>query len=157
VKGLAGLALLGGLCAAPGAHAQVGMLTALVKYGPNRVLDVLDVVRLRVRVGPGRSFGARAGEPFEYFRGSYRTLFVGLPGPRSGPLPRLPAGLEARAVRDPEGEGAQLSWGDPGYGRRECALGFQAGVLGLDLGVDPLQILDFAFGLIALDPLDDDW
>jgi hypothetical protein len=146
-----------GLLAAPRAQAQVGMLIAVVKYVPNRALDALDLLRLRLRVGPGNAFAARAGEPFEYFRGRYRSVFAGLPGPRRGPLPRLPVGIEARDRRDSEGEGARLAWGDPGYALRECALGFQAGVFGLDLGTDPTQWLDFAFGLIGLDPADDDW
>lgn len=161
MRALALLALLLGALAAPSrVQAQLDLVISAVRYLPNRVLDALDLVRLRVRVGPGKAFTLRAGNGLELFRGDYRTLFAGLPGPRRGKLPRLPVGLEARSAPESDSSDvpeSELLWTDPGYGRAELALGFQLGVLGLELGVDPLQILDFGFGLIALDPLDDDW
>jgi hypothetical protein len=154
------LAALALLAIPASARAQFGTAIAVVKYVPNRVFDALDLVRLRVRLGPGNAFVLRAGSRLEYFRGGYRCGFVGLPGPRRGPWPRLPVGLEGRMLPPPvdgERRAPEIWGGDPGYGRGETGLGFQAGVLGLELGVTPLQILDFAFGLIFLDPADDDW
>jgi hypothetical protein len=157
LRALALLALLGALAAPSRSQAQLGLVISAIRYVPNRVLDALDVVRLRVRVGPGEAFTLRAGSGLEFFRGDYRTLFAGLPGPRRGKLPRLPLGVEARSAAEAGLPDEELLWTDPGYGRAELALGFQAGVLGLEFGVDPLQILDLGFGLISLDPLDDDW
>jgi hypothetical protein len=154
------LALLFGALALPWrSHAQLGLVISAIRYVPNRILDALDLVRVRVRVGPGKAFNLRAGNGLELFRGSYSTLFAGLPGPRSGKLPRLPVGPEARTALEtgPDPPEQPSPWTDPGYGRAELAMGFQAGFLGLEVGVDPLQILDFGFGLITLDPLDDDW
>ena len=45
-------------------------------YLPNRVLDLLDVVRARVRIGPGIAVGARATEFVDVFLGSYTSLYV---------------------------------------------------------------------------------
>jgi hypothetical protein len=150
------LAVLGG---APRARAQdvIGGAIGLVKYVPNRVLDALDVVRLRVRAGPGAAVTARASRDLSFFRGRYVALFAGLPGPRNRRWPRLPAGLESRAANEPDESVGALPGTDPGYSPSEWDLGFQAGVLGLEVGVDPLELLDFAFGLITLDPGDDDW
>jgi len=148
------------LAPAPRARAQIGTALAVVKWAPNRALDLLDVVRLRVRVGPGSALELRAGDRVEYFRGRYRSVFAGFPGTRDSPWPRLPVGLEGRSTQlageDPSAE-ADFWGGDPGYGRSEAVFGFQAGLLGLELGLNPLQLLDLGFGIIFLDPADDDW
>jgi hypothetical protein len=159
VRGLACLgALLLVLLCAPRARAQFGLVFGAVRYVPNRVFDALDLVRLRVRIGPGRGATLRAGDRLELLRGSYRTVYAGLPGPRRSRFPRLPVGLDFRHPPDPEAPPPEPGgWSDPGYGRGECAAGFQLGFLGLELGVDVLQILDFGVGLIGLDPADDDW
>jgi hypothetical protein len=159
VRGLAFLAaLLLGLLGAPRASAQLDLVLGAIRYVPNRVFDALDLVRLRVRAGPGSGVTLRAGDRLELLRGAYRTVFAGLPGPRRSRWPRLPVGLDVRYPRDPEAPPPEpVGWGDPGYGRGECAAGFQLGALGLELGVDVLQVLDFGLGLIGLDPSDDDW
>ena len=81
-----------------GAEAQgadgPGIVHRVVAYVPNRVLDVFDLVRLRVRVGPGFAIGIRATEAADVFAGSYLSVYAGLPGPRSRRLPRLPLGLD---------------------------------------------------------------
>jgi hypothetical protein len=158
--GLLVLLLLGVLLGAPRAHAQLDLVLGAIRYVPNRVFDALDLVRLRARIGPGNALTLRAGEHLELFRGDYRTVFAGLPGPRRSRFPRLPVGMESRFTRDPgalDPLDTPRAWGDPGHGRGECAAGFQFGFLGLELGVDLLQILDFGVGLIGLDPSDDDW
>jgi hypothetical protein len=160
MRGFLALALLGTLAIPAIGRAQLSTAIEVVKYLPNRALDVLDLVRLRVRMGPGNALELRAGDRLEYFRGSYRCGFIGLPGARRGPWPRLPLGLEGRVTPPAidESEEPPRFWGDdPGYGRSETVLGFQAGLLGLELGVNPLQFLDLAFGIIFLDPADDDW
>jgi hypothetical protein len=152
------LLLLAVWLGAPRAHAQLGLVLGAIRYVPNRVFDALDLVRLRARVGPGRGATLRAGDRLEMLRGDYRTVFAGLPGPRRDRLPRLPVGLDVRHPYDPDApDRTPRGWGDPGYGRGELTAGFQLGFLGLELGVDVRQIFDFGFGLIGLDPSDDDW
>ena len=107
-------------------------------YIPNRVLDILDVVRLRVRVrvGPGIALDVRVTNLAAAFLGSYETVYAGLPGPRNGPTPKLPVGLENRI-------GAQVSIADvtaegtagPDYGPAEIGLGAQVLLVGFDGGI----------------------
>lgn len=136
----------------------VGILWGIVMYIPNRVLDVLDIVRARVRLGPGFALGVRATEYADVFIGSYASVYVGLPGPRGRMLPRLPVGLESKS-------GAELSVADitleaglgPDYGIVETGLGLQLGLIGFDVGVDVFEIFDLIVGLFTFDPMDDDF
>jgi hypothetical protein len=131
----------------------------LLFYLPNRVFDLLDVVRARVRVGPGIAVGVRATELADVNLGAYTTLYAGLPGPRGKPRISLPVGMEVYAgaevsVLDASTEESRFS---PSYGPAEVGLGFQAAILGLDLGVEPWDLLDLALGLVLLDPNGDDF
>jgi hypothetical protein len=45
----------------------------------------------------------------------------------------------------------------PNYGPTEVGLGFQAAILGLDLGIEPWDFVDLALGLVLLDPNGDDF
>ena len=129
----------------------------LLWYIPNRLFDVLDIVRLRVRVGPGMAIGARVTKLTEVYLGSYTGIYAGLPGPRGRKLPRLPVGLESRT-------GVAVSLADastglgfaPKYGYTECGLGFQLAFIGLDVGVDPMEVVDVALGLVTIDICKDD-
>lgn len=132
-------------------------LHGLVMYIPNRVLDVLDIFRARVRVGPGFGLSVRATEPLSAYVGSYASVYAGLPGPRNGSLFKLPAGIETLT-------GVQASMADlavdgglgPDYSLTEVGIGAQIAVVGFDLGIDPLEVVDFAVGIIGLDLRDDD-
>ena len=126
---------------------------------PNRVFDVLDLVRLRARAGPGFSFGVRATELLDVNIGSHATVFVGLRGPRSEPRIPWPIGLETYA-------GAELSVADvgteedahgPQYGPFEIGLGTQLVAIGFDIGVEPYDALDLVLGIFTLDPKGDDF
>jgi hypothetical protein len=133
------------------------LLHRIVLYAPNRVLDVLDLVRLRARVGLGTALSVRATEAADLFIGSYAAVYAGLPGPRVRRIPRLPAGLEIRS--GVEVSAADLSTGlgaGPDYSATEFGLGFQAYLVGLDIGVDPMEAVDLALGLFLLDLRDDD-
>ena len=131
----------------------------LFLYLPNRVFDVFDLVRARVRVGPGLALGVRATELADLNLGAYTTLYAGLPGPRGKPRIPLPIGLEVYAgaevsVLDASTEEAPFS---PSYGPTEVGLGFQAALLGLDLGIEPCDFVDLALGFVLLDPNGDDF
>lgn len=139
------------------AAAGIGLVHGLIWYLPNRVFDVLDPVRARLRLGPGFGLSLRATEAADLFVGSYGSVYAGLPGPRGRHLPRLPVGLEART--GVEVSAADISTGGglgPDYGTGECGIGLHAALLGVDVGVDPLELIDLVVGFVGLDPLDDD-
>jgi hypothetical protein len=134
-----------------------GILHKLVMYVPNRVLDMLDVVRLRARVGPGVALNVRVTNLAAVFLGSYQTVYAGLPGPRNGPTPKLPIGFEHQtgaqvSIADVTAEGAA----GPDYGPAEIGLGAHVLLVGLDAGVEPLELLDLVAGLFFIDLRADD-
>ena len=135
-----------------------GVVHALIWYLPNRLFDVLDPVRARVRAGPGFGLSLRATEAADFFAGGYGSVYAGLPGPRGRHLPRLPVGLEARTGF--EVSAADISTGGglgPDYGLAECGVGVHAALLGIDVGIDPLEVVDLVVGFLGFDPLDDDF
>jgi hypothetical protein len=121
-------------------------------YIPNIVLDLFDVVRLRVRVGPGIAADVRATKLASVFVGSYGSVYAGLPGPRNRPEPKLPFGLESRSgVQVSVVDGTADSDIGPDYGPTEVGLGVQALIVGVDVGVEPLELLDFVAGIFFID------
>ncbi len=134
-----------------------GVLHKIVMYIPNRVLDVFDIVRFRVRVGPGAAVDVRATKVASAFVGSYASVYAGLPGPRNRPFPKLPIGFESRNGVQASVVDATVSGGiDPDYGPTEIGVGVQALVVGLDVGVEPLEILDLLAGFFFIDLTHDD-
>ena len=129
----------------------------IVMFIPNVILDFVDVVRLRVRVGPGIAADVRATELASVFVGSYGSVYAGLPGPRNRRRPKLPIGLESRS-------GVQVSVADataegnigPDYGPAEIGVGVHLLIVGVDVGVEPLELLDFVTGLVFIDLRNDD-
>lgn len=131
----------------------------VLMYIPNRLFDVLDLVRVRVRVGPGFTVQARVTEAVDMVLGAHATVFAGIPGPRGRPRVNLPVGVEtfAGAELSVAGDKSEEGWSKPYYGPLEVGAGFQAAIIGLDVGIDPLEILDFAGGILFLDLKDDDY
>lgn len=126
-------------------------------YVPNRALDLLDVVRARVRFGPGGAVGFRMTDVGAFYAGTYRAVYVGLPGPRKGRLVRSPVGweeLDGIAILGVDATDRTLY--GPDYGVTEFDLGAQAGLVGADIGVDPLEIADFFSGFLGFDLMRDD-
>ncbi len=148
---------------ASGAEAEDGAgeghhpLHVFLFYVPNRIFDTLDVFRARVRVGPGIAVGARATEVADVFLGTYTTLYTGIPGPRGKPVPSLPIGFEANHGLEVSVADASTGLGfAPEYGLLEVGAGAQAVLVGFDLGVDPLELLDLLVGIVGLDIVGDD-
>lgn len=131
----------------------------VLMYIPNRIFDILDIVRLRVRVGPGLAVGARVTEAADVNVGAYTSIFVGLPGPRGRPRMNLPIGIENYAGAEVSVVGTPDEGGPhaPHYGALEIGAGFQAAILGLDIGIDPGELVDFATGLLFIDLVGDDY
>jgi hypothetical protein len=154
---LFGLLLPGPAARAEAESGRPGVLHRIVLYAPNRVLDVLDLVRLRARVGPGFAVGLRATELADVYLGSYAALYLGLPGPRGRRVPKLPVGFENHHGVEVGVVDASSGFAfGPGYTATEFGVGFQAAILGLDLGIDPFEIVDLAAGLLLFDPRGDD-
>jgi hypothetical protein len=134
-----------------------GAVHIVLAYIPNRILDALDIVRLRARIGPGFAVGVRATEAADVFAGTYTTVYAGLPGPRGRKIPRLPIGIESRTGIEVSIVDASTGLGfAPKYGKTEVGLGIQAFIAGLDIGIDPLEIVDFGLGIFCIDIKDDD-
>ena len=130
----------------------------ILMYIPNRAFDLLDVLRLRVRLGPGTSVGARVTKPLGVFFGAHTTGYVGLRGSRGKAEIPWPMGAESNA-------GAQVAVvGESGKGENAPVIdplevGAEVQFLGLGLSgaVETLEILDFAAGLLFIDLRDDDF
>ena len=127
----------------------------LLWYIPNRISDVLDIVRARVRVGPGFSIGVRATEFADLFLGSHGSIFVGIPGPRRERSFNWPFGFDSKSGLELSVADATVE-GGTNYGWLEFGAGFQIVIVGVDVGVDPWEVVDFALGLLTIDLGGDD-
>jgi hypothetical protein len=128
----------------------------LLFYIPNRIFDVFDLVRARVRVGPGLAVDARVTKYGDLYAGGYSSLFVGVHGPRTKPRIPWPIGFEARAGIKATSLADVASTG-PTYGYGEVGVGFQAAIVGVDVGVDVAEVLDLVLGLFFIDLTGDDF
>ena len=125
-------------------------------YIPNRIFDVFDLVRARVRVGPGLAVDARVTKYGDLYAGGYSTLFVGIHGPRTKPRIPWPIGFEARAGIKATSL-ADVATKGPTYGYGEVGVGFQAAIVGVDVGADVVEVLDLVLGLFFIDLTGDDF
>ena len=130
----------------------------VLMYIPNRIFDLLDIVRLRVRIGPGLSLGVRVTEAVDLFMGSHATGYIGLRGSRGTPEIPWPLGLE-------KNEGIEVSIADVTDGGRhtpyvdplEISLQAQGLIAGVYAGIEVFEIVDFLTGILFLDVQDDDF
>jgi len=131
----------------------------VLMYIPNRIFDVLDLARARVRVGPGFTIQARVTDALDVVLGAHATVFAGIPGPRGEPRVNLPIGFETFAGSElgPLGDRTDEGWSKPYYGPLEVGAGFQAALVGVDVGIDPLEIFDLIAGIFFFDPCGDDF
>lgn len=135
-----------------------GFFHRVLFYIPNRALDLVDIVRLRGRVGPGLAAGVRATTAADAYLGSYTSVYAGLPGPRMRPIPKLPAGLETMTGAGVSVADATIDSGfGPDYSPTEFGISLHPVIVGIDAGFDPVEILDFALGLLTIDLRDDDF
>lgn len=133
------------------------VLHHILWYVPNRLCDVADVVRLRLRAGPGVALNVRATKWAVFYSGEYHAVYAGLPGPRQEPRWPLPCGFE-------EEKGLSLLAVDatdtlhyePFYSDSEFTLGIHLGVIGAEAGFDPVELVDLLLGFVFLDIRRDD-
>lgn len=129
----------------------------VLMYVPNRVFDLLDIVRARLRLGPGLAVGVRVTKPLSAYVGAYGSVYGGLPGPRLEPKYPLPFGVE-------DLNGAQLSilnlstgfGADPKYSWSEIGASLHLLLIGADVDVDPMEAIDLLAGFFMFDPRHDD-
>jgi hypothetical protein len=131
----------------------------VLMYIPNRIFDVLDIVRARVRLGPGISVGARVTSIVTVFVGGHSTAYVGVPGPRGKPEVSLPFGLEDNSgpALAPTKESEEQAAKRPYYGPMEIGAETQALIAGISVGVEPLEALDLLSGIFFIDLKGDDF
>jgi hypothetical protein len=133
------------------------VLSTVLLYIPNRIFDFLDIFRFRVRVGPGAGVGVRVTEPLSIYAGSHAAIYAGLPGPRQSPGVPLPVGAEAVA-------GGKLSLLNGVFAAdtssrhsfSEIGVETQLLLIGVDIGIDPVEILDFFTGFFLIQIREDD-
>jgi hypothetical protein len=135
--------------------ACAGPIKSIVFYVPNRVFDILDIIRLRLRVGPGLSAGVHATKVASVFLGTHSTVWAGLHGPRGKTVIPWPAGVEHHS-------GVQIGPIDPSvtgcyYDPLEIGLELQPLLVGLNFGIGLFEVVDFVTGLLFIDLQDDDF
>jgi hypothetical protein len=136
-------------------NAEAGVIKGIALYIPNRIFDVLDIFRLRLRVGPGLSAGVSATELADVFVGAHTSVYAGLRGSRGKTEIPWPFGIENRA-------GAEVSvvdataknvYNDPlGFGAEA-----QLGIIGINFAIDVYDILDLLTGFVLIDIAKDDF
>jgi len=137
------------------ARAEAGVFKAIVCYIPNRVFDALDIVRGRVRVGPGISIGVRATRPLSAFVGFHSSAFIGPTGPRGKAKLPLPVGFDLRSGA--QASFADVSAGTPYYDPLEVGFEFQLFIVGANVGIGVFEIFDFVTGFVGFDLQGDDF
>lgn len=134
------------------------VLHRILWYLPNRLLDVADIARARVRVGPGVALNAHVTKVVQAGLGSYMSVYGGLPGPRQRRRPRLPLGVEAYSGGALSLAEASFETGyEPEYSPTEVGASIHFIIFGLDVGVDPLEIVDLVTGIVGVDIGKDDY
>lgn len=130
----------------------------LVWYLPNRVLDFMDIFRIRAKVGPGLAAGARFSDAFSFYGGAASSAYAGLPGPRNQALwPRILGRQNERGMVLMGVDATDVTIFPPDYEYSEIGLSAHLLLLGLDLGVSPSEFFDFIAGWFGADVRGDDY
>lgn len=131
-------------------RAQRGFWTGALLYLPNRLLDVVDIFKADVGIGPSyggvlrlTSYGQMGYRQFDSW-----SLRLGLRGRRS------PLFLEKVSE-----SGFIMNYRNSVERKPdefELGAGVDAGIAGVYLGFAPEQLIDFVGGIFGFDPLEDD-
>lgn len=138
--------------AAPADDDRPSTLSRVVLYIPNRVLDLFDIVRFGINVGPGIGVDAQVTDPV-----------------RAGIMSRTSAGVGFQGLRHLPVMAAVESYAAVGPLEADCALGprwYRSGgdvriephllLVGAHVAVDTFSIGDFIAGIFGFDPSGDD-
>lgn len=133
------------------------VVSKILLYIPNRVFDLLDIFRLRVRVGPGLDAGIRVTEPLSLYVGGHTAIYAGLPGPRQKRTIPLPVGLESSSGARASVLDASISADtESRHSFTEIGVETQLLLVGVDIAVDPVEVLDFITGFFFIEIREDD-
>jgi hypothetical protein len=137
-----------------GSAAGVGSVGwTILMYLPNRVLDLFDMVRFGVDVGPGIAGQAKATDAAQVQAFSRASVGAGLQGLRHLPVQMSTesgAGVGPIELTPTAGFG----WFESPTDVRVLA---HALLVGAHVAVDPVEIGDFVTGLVLIDIRDDDY
>ena len=137
-------------------HAQKddgrGFLAGALLYLPNRVVDLLDVAKVGVDVGPGIGVDVQATSVLQARAMWNLSVGVGFQGLRH--LPFQVGTIAALGVGPVGGVGDVGSWSRSKTGFR---VGLHVLIVGAHAEIDPWEILDFALGFLTIDIADDDF
>jgi len=127
-------------------------------YVPNRVMDLMDVFRLRAKVGPGLEVGARFTNAFAFYGGESKTFYVGLPGPRQQKVVPPMLGYEQKRGIVLAGLDATDDMPNPPhYEFSEIGVSGHLLFVGVDAGVSLTEFRDFLAGIVGVDLQGDDF
>jgi hypothetical protein len=130
----------------------------LLYYVPNRLLDLIDIFRLRAKLGPGLSANVQLTESLSFYAGRHKAVWAGLPGPR-GPYKkfRAPAGIEDECgIRFMGIDATENTPHHVYYSPSEADIGLHLLLAGLEAGFDVVEMADFWSGFLMFDLRKDD-
>jgi hypothetical protein len=128
------------------------VLAGVLLYVPNRILDLGDLFRLGVDVGPGVGFDLQATRLVQVKLLSRLSVGVGYQT-----LRHLPVKASADAAFGVGPVGGSPSGGLGWYrSPTDVRLELHLLVLGAHVAVDPVEWVDLPLGLVGLDPAHDD-
>jgi len=129
------------------------VLLGVLLYLPNRVLDLFDIARAGVSVGPGIGVELTATRFLNLALMFKTSVGVGLQTLRHLPI-------EATAYTA-VGAGPLVLALDPGLNWHrsmgDLRVDLHALLLGAHVALEPIEMLDFLVGFFGLDPADDDF
>lgn len=125
---------------------------AIVGYLPNRVMDLFDVVRFGVNLGPGLGAQVKATDPLQVTSISRTSVGIGLQSLRHLPVMAAAEDTTDGCVAGP-GADESLKWF---RSPTDLRVEVHPLVAGAHVAVDPVEIVDFVLGLVGIDVKDDD-
>ncbi|MBI1852121.1 MAG: hypothetical protein HYR85_17415 [Planctomycetes bacterium] len=128
------------------------LLLGILLYLPNRVIDLFDVVRFGVDVGPG--FGVE-GEVTEALQAGVMTRTSVGAGFQT--LRHLPVKIGAETYAAVGPLAASPTVGLPWYRNKwDVRAEAHVAIIGAHVAINPAEILDFVLGFLTIDLMDDD-
>lgn len=143
---------------APVEREEVSVGEKILWYIPNRLMDIVDIFRVRAKVGPGLAAGVRLTDHASFYVGRQHSAWVGLPGARYPQWVRWPVGFEnQRGVVVASVDASDDVRNPPHYGFTETNVNLHLLIVGAEVGIDPLELSDFFLGWFMYDVGRDDF
>ena len=133
--------------------AERSLLTSIVLFLPNRVVDTFDFARFGVSVGPGIGVDVRATAALQAVAKTRTIVGLGYQTLRHSPVA---IGAETELGLGPmasDQEAGLLWYKSP----TDLRLELHPLLVGAHVAIDPGEILDWVVGFIGLDPKEDDF